>query len=141
MSLQRRRTGDNVYSEETTTYNKYYQGCRQGCRTGTTRATHVWCVVNSPHYHTCGDFEFFFNFFFPSLFLPFVVTFPSLPEVNSFFSFSKKSKGKTNEFVGDEDINTVFTIFLGEREGERRWWVEPPRWRPYPRTTTDQFQN
>ncbi len=31
--------------------------------------------------------------------------------------------------------------YMGQREGEKRWWVEPPRWRPCPRTTTNQFQD
>ncbi len=66
------------------------------------------------------------------LFLPFVVTFPPSPKSTRFFFLLKKSKGKAKEFVGDEDINAVFTIILGEREGELRWWVEPWSFRILP---------
>ena len=85
-----------------------------------TRVPHVWCPVNSPHYHTCSDFEFFSKKkHFPSLLekdlSPLCRDIP--PGVLAIFLLLKKSNGKDNEFVGDEDINTVFTGILGDREG------------------------
>ena len=52
----------------------------QGYRTGTVRTPHVQCVVNSPHYHTYGDFEKKIRKKIPSLLLPFVLTFPKVPK-------------------------------------------------------------
>ena len=83
----------------------------QGCHTGTTRVAHVRREVNSPHYRTCGDFEFFFEKKFVSLplsalhrdFLP-------SPKSTRFF-FLQKIQGKGQRIRRDEDINATFTCF------------------------------
>ena len=61
-----------------------------------TRVPHVWCPVNSPHYHTCSDFEFFSKKkHFPSLLekdlSPLCRDIP--PGVLAIFFLLKKSNG------------------------------------------------
>ena len=78
-----------------------------------------------------------FNIFPPS-FSP--LSWHSLPKWNRFF-FLPKIQWKGQRIRRGWEHKFSLHHYLGDREGEHRWWVEPSRWRPCPRTTTNQFQN